>query len=73
VVDKGNMLSNTNLDGANKTLFTSLNAKLTDPMTAEKAKPWNDKALIAKLNQKSLINTSKPLSGIEKGSWFKVG
>ncbi|MFN8246600.1 MAG: gliding motility protein GldM [Ferruginibacter sp.] len=48
VVDKSLMLSNENLDGANKTLFTSLDAKLKDPMTAEKAKPWNDKALVAK-------------------------
>ncbi len=54
VVDKSLMLSNTNLDGANATLFTSLNAKLTDPMTAEKAKPWNDKALIAKAESEKL-------------------
>ena len=54
VVDKSLMLSNTNLDGANKTLFQSLDAKLKDPMTAEKAKPWNEKALIAKAESEKL-------------------
>jgi gliding motility-associated protein GldM len=48
VVDKSLMTSNSNLLNANNTLYTSLEAKLNDPMTAEKAKPWNDKALIAK-------------------------
>ncbi|MEI2748529.1 MAG: gliding motility protein GldM [Ferruginibacter sp.] len=71
VVDKSLMLSNTNLDGANKTLFTSLNAKLTDPMTAEKAKPWNDKALIAKAESEKLdkyIETLKVELKKEAGS-----
>lgn len=44
VVDKSLLTSNSNLDGANTTLFKSLEAKLNDPMTAEKAKPWNEKA-----------------------------
>ncbi len=54
VVDKSLMLSNTNLDGANKTLFQSLDAKLKDPMTAEKAKPWNEKALLAKAESEKM-------------------
>jgi gliding motility-associated protein GldM len=54
VVDKSLMLSNSNLDGANRTLFQSLDAKLKDPMTAEKAKPWNDKAQIAKAESEKL-------------------
>ncbi|HNP53555.1 MAG TPA: gliding motility protein GldM, partial [Ferruginibacter sp.] len=44
VVDKSLTTSNVNLDGANNTLFKSLEQKLSDPMTAEKAKPWNEKA-----------------------------
>jgi gliding motility-associated protein GldM len=47
VVDKSLETSNGNLASANKTLYTSLQGKLNDPMTAEKAKPWNDKALQA--------------------------
>ena len=48
VVDKSLETSNVNLNSANNTLFKSLEAKLSDPMTAEKAKPWNEKALQAK-------------------------
>jgi len=48
VVDKSLITSNGNINSANQTLFTSLEGKLKDPTTAEKAKPWNDKALIAK-------------------------
>jgi len=47
VVDKSLMTSNDNLKNANNTLYASLDAKLKDPMTAEKAKPWNEKALQA--------------------------
>jgi gliding motility-associated protein GldM len=48
VVDKSLVTSNTNLKSANQTLYTSLESKLKDPMTAEKAKPWNDRAEQAK-------------------------
>jgi gliding motility-associated protein GldM len=48
VVDKSLMTSNENLNSANSTLYSSLEAKLKDPMTAEKAKPWNERALQAK-------------------------
>lgn len=48
VVDKSLTTSNENLASANNTLYTSLDSKLKDPMTSEKAKPWNDKALQAK-------------------------
>ncbi len=48
VVDKSLITSNDNLSSANNTLYTSLKAKLADPMTAEKAKPWNEKAEQAK-------------------------
>ncbi len=48
VVDKSLITSNDNLTSANGTLYTSLEAKLKDPMTSEKAKPWNEKANQAK-------------------------
>jgi len=48
VVDKSLITSNENLNSANNTLYTSLEAKLKDPMTAEKAKPWNERANQAK-------------------------
>jgi len=48
VVDKSLVTSNDNLNTANNTLYTSLEGKLKDPMTAEKAKPWYDRANQAK-------------------------
>ena len=56
VVDKSLMTSNENLKNANNTLYASLDAKLKDPMTAEKAKPWNEKALIAQKYSSDLNN-----------------
>lgn len=56
VVDKSLMTSNENLKNANNTLYTSLEQKTKDPMTAEKAKPWNDKALIAQKYASDLNN-----------------
>lgn len=48
VVDKSLTTSNTNLSSANETLYKSLQAKVADPITAEKAKIWNAKAEQAK-------------------------
>lgn len=48
VVDKSLTTSNENLNLANQTLFTSLEAKLKDPVTSAKAEPWNAKAMVAK-------------------------
>jgi gliding motility-associated protein GldM len=48
VVDKSLTTSNENIATANNTLYTSLDAKLKDPVTAEKAKPWSERAAIAK-------------------------
>lgn len=48
VVDKSLMVSNENLNTANKTLYTSLDEKLKDPQTSEKAKPWHERANKAK-------------------------
>ncbi|MBS1495559.1 MAG: gliding motility protein GldM [Bacteroidetes bacterium] len=47
VVDKSLMTSNTNLTAANNTLYKSLEAKLADPLTAQKAAIWNPKAVEA--------------------------
>ncbi len=55
VVDKSLVTSNENLASANNTLYTSLDAKLKDPMTSEKAKPWNEKAMIAKKNSEDMF------------------
>src|SRR5665647_656836 len=41
------MNSNENIANSNNTLYKSLQAKLADPQTAEKAKYWNDKAVMA--------------------------
>jgi len=48
VVDKSLMTSNTNISTANGTLYKSLEAKLNDAQTAERAKPWYEKAQLAK-------------------------
>ncbi|MBS1732630.1 MAG: gliding motility protein GldM [Bacteroidetes bacterium] len=48
VVDKSLMTSNTNLNSANGTLYKSLEGKLNDAQTAERAKPWYERAQQAK-------------------------
>ena len=48
VVDKSLTTSNSNLSSANETLYKSLQAKVADPVTAEKAKIWNGHAETAK-------------------------
>jgi len=48
VVDKSLITSNTNLASSNGTLYKSLEAKLNDQQTAERAKPWYEKAQAAK-------------------------
>lgn len=48
VVDKSLITSNMNLTTGNETLYKSLLAKVADPITAEKAKIWNEKAEQAK-------------------------
>jgi gliding motility-associated protein GldM len=48
VVDKSLMTSNTNISGANGTLYKSLLSKVADPVTSAKATIWNAKAQQAK-------------------------
>jgi gliding motility-associated protein GldM len=56
VVDKSLMTSNDNLSSANNTLYKSLEAKLADPLTAEKATIWKAKADQAKKLSSDLSN-----------------
>lgn len=56
VVDKSLRTSNDNLTTANNTLYSSLDAKVKDPVTSEKAIPWNNKAMQAKKLSTDLNN-----------------
>ena len=49
VVDTSLQISNTNISGANNTLYASLLAKTNDAQTKEKAIYWNGKAQQAKI------------------------
>ena len=48
VVDKSLITSNNNISASNNTLYKSLEEKLTEPQSAEKAKIWEPKAMQAK-------------------------
>ncbi|MEO6488977.1 MAG: gliding motility protein GldM [Ferruginibacter sp.] len=48
VVDKSLVTSNTNLASSNGTLYKSLETKLNDAQTTERAKPWYARAQVAK-------------------------
>ena len=48
VVDKSLITSNNNISASNNTLYKSLEEKLTQPQSAEKAKVWEPKAELAK-------------------------
>ncbi len=71
VVDKSLTTSNINLASANGTLYKSLETKLNDSQTAERAKPWYEKAQIAKKlsdEMDAYINTLKTDLKKEAGS-----
>ena len=48
VVDKSLITSNANISASNETLYKSLEAKLTEPQSMEKAKVWEPKAMQAR-------------------------
>ena len=48
VVDKSLIISNTNISASNNTLYKSLEEKLTEPQSKEKAAIWEPKAMTAK-------------------------
>jgi len=70
VVDKSLMTSNDNLKNANNTLYASLDAKLKDPMTSEKAKPWNEKAIQA---QKLAVDLNKYIEQLKTDLKLEAG
>ena len=63
VVDKSLQTSNTNLTGANSTLYKSLLAKVADPVTSAKATIWNGHATAA---QKLSDELNVYIEGIKK-------
>jgi gliding motility-associated protein GldM len=56
VVDKSLEKSNSNISNANSTLYKSLEDKMGEPQTAEKAKIWNEKASQAKKLSEDMYN-----------------
>ena len=48
VVNNSLVTSNNNIGASNETLYKSLEAKLTEPQSMEKAKVWEPKAMLAK-------------------------
>jgi gliding motility-associated protein GldM len=62
VVDRSLVTSNENIGAANETLYKSLESKLTDPQSAEKAKIWEPKAIEA---QKLSANMTTYLEGLK--------
>jgi gliding motility-associated protein GldM len=63
VVDKSLLNSNTNLNNANSTLYSSLADKVSDPITREKATIWNGHAETAK---KLSADMSTYIDGLKK-------
>lgn len=55
VVDKSLITSNTNISASNSTLYKSIEDKLTEPGSAEKAKVWEPKAMQAKALSANMI------------------
>ncbi|MEO6683393.1 MAG: gliding motility protein GldM [Ginsengibacter sp.] len=56
VVDKSLITSNEIISEGNKTIYKSLEDKVKDPQTAEKAKIWNEKAKIAQQLSNEMYN-----------------
>ncbi len=63
VVDKSLTTSNSNISNANATLYKSLLAKISDPVTRDKATIWNDKATQAQKLSDALFTY---IEGIKK-------
>lgn len=56
VVDKSLMTSNEIISSGNETLYKSLEAKLNDPQSAEKARIWEPKAMKAREYSEAMYN-----------------
>ena len=55
VVDKSLITSNTNISASNSTLYKSIEEKLSEPGSADKAKVWEPKAMQAKALSANMI------------------
>lgn len=73
VVDRSLMNSNSNISNATGTLYKSLEAKLADPQSAEKAKIWQPKADQAKKLSDDLNNYIEGLKlDLKKGAGLRM-
>ena len=73
VVDKSLITSNENISTSNETLYKSLEAKLNDPQSAEKAKIWEPKAMQAKQYSAEMMTYIDSLKlALKKGADLKM-
>ena len=73
VVDNSLTTSNTNLTAGNNTLYKSLEAKLADPLTAQKAAIWQPKAVQAqKLSSDMGIYINQLITDLKKEAGSKM-
>jgi gliding motility-associated protein GldM len=73
VVDKSLITSNENISASNETLYKSLEAKLADPQSAEKAKVWEPKAMQAKKYAEEMMNYIEGLKlDLKKGADLRM-
>ncbi len=73
VVDKSLMTSNTNISASNSTLYKSIEDKLSEPGSADKAKVWEPKAMQAKALSANMMNYIDSLKlALKKGADLKM-
>jgi gliding motility-associated protein GldM len=73
VVDQSLITSNENITNSNETLYKSLEAKLADPQSAEKAKVWEPKAMQAKKYAADMMNYIEGLKvDLKKGADLRM-
>lgn len=73
VVNESLITSNENISLSNETIYKSLEEKLTEPQSAEKAKIWEPKAMMAKKYSEELTNYIESLKlDLKKGADLRV-
>ena len=73
VVDQSLITSNENITNSNETLYKSLEAKLTDPQSAEKTKIWEPKAMQARKYAADMMNYIEGLKvDLKKGADLRM-
>ncbi len=73
VVNNSLVISNENISASNETLYKSLEAKLNDPQSAEKAKIWEPKAMQAKKLSADMFNYIEGLKAdLKKGADLRM-